>query len=210
VYTGGAFVSLRSAELYDAGLGYSASWRPEIAACTSPLGVGNTLALTGSKFRGISDGSGGNSRGSPDDYPLVQIRSLESGYTAFLMPAPGTNWSTNSFTSAPVFGFPPGWTLATVFVNAIPSTGAVFNLSVPVPLAVRLTGAQRLGDGSFQFSFTNTIAALFAVRSTANPALPMSNWTACGAATEGPPGHFQFCDTQAPDAARRFYRACSP
>ncbi len=210
VYTGSAFVALRSAEVYDPGLGYSPSWRPQIATCTSPLSFGNSLVLMGSKFRGISEGSAGHSQSSSADYPLVQVRSLESGYTAFLMPASGTNWSTNSFTSAPVSGFPPGWALVTVFVNAIPSTGAVFNVSGPVPLAVKLTGAQRLGGGSFQFSFTNNLGTLFSVLTTTNPALPMSQWTILGAATEGPPGRFQFTDSQAPDDAPRFYRSRSP
>ena len=100
--------------------------------------------------------------------------------------------------------------LATVLVNAIPSTGAVFNLNAPVPVAVKLTGAQRLGDGSFRFAFTNNAWTLFGVRATTNPALPMSDWTVLGAATEGPPGHFQFTDTQAPGSALRFYRTCSP
>jgi hypothetical protein len=210
VFTGSAYVSLSSAELYDPGLGYSASWRPQIATCTSPLTLGNSLALTGSKFRGISEGAGGNSHGSPEDYPLLQLRSLESGYTAFLAQAPGVNWSTNAFTSAPVLGFPAGWTLATVFVNAIPSTGAVFNLSAPVPVAVRLIDPQRLGDGSFHFTFTNKPWTSFDVLVTTNPALPMSNWTILGPATEGPPGHFQFTDTLAPGVTLRFYRTRSP
>jgi len=58
---------------------------------------------------------------------LVPLRSVEGGQTLFL---PTTNWSTNSFTSVPVSGLPPGWTLATVFVNGIQSTSSVFNISV--------------------------------------------------------------------------------
>ena len=87
---------LTNAELYNAGLGFSASWQPQIAS-TSPLIPGGTLALTGSLFRGISEGSGGNgSQDSPADYPVVQLLSLENGQTLFLSPA---NWSTNSYTS---------------------------------------------------------------------------------------------------------------
>ena len=59
---------------------------------------------------------------SPGDYPLVQLRSIESGQTAFV---PVVSWSTNSFISAPVLGFAPGYTLATVFVNGIPSQSAL-------------------------------------------------------------------------------------
>jgi hypothetical protein len=202
--------ALASAELYDIGLGFSDAWRPQIATCTSPLSLGSSLTLTGSRFRGVSEGSSGNSQDSPGDYPLVQLRSLETGQTTFTMPASGTNWSTNSFTSAPVLGFPPGWTLATVFVNGIPSTGSVFNVSVPVPVAARLTGPRQLADGSFQFAFTNSIGAIFGVLAATNPALAMSNWTLLGGVIEVTPGHFQFTDTQAGGSPTRFYRIRSP
>ena len=98
-----AAAPLSSAELYDVGLGFSKSWQPQIATVTSPLSLGGSLVVTGSQFRGISEGSGGNSQDSPADYPLVQLRSLESEQTVFLLT---TNWSTNSFTSAAGLEFP--------------------------------------------------------------------------------------------------------
>ncbi len=120
---------LSSAELYDVGLGFSAPWQPQIATVTSPLNLGGSLTVTGSGFRGVSGGSSGSTQDSPADHPVVQLRSLESGQTLSLL---ATNWSANSFSSVPVSGFPPGWALATVFVNGIPSTGQVVNLSVPM------------------------------------------------------------------------------
>jgi hypothetical protein len=198
---------LSSAELYDVGLGFSASWQPQVATVTSPLSLGGTLAITGSGFRGVSGGSGGNSQDSPADYPLVQLRHLESGQTLFLL---ATNWQTNFFTSASVWGFPSGYALATVFVNGIPSTGSVLNISVPVPTATTLTGTRRLTNGAFQFCFTNSVGALFGMLASTNPALPLSNWTALGGATEVSPGQFQFTDQQAANSARRFYRIRSP
>jgi hypothetical protein len=138
---------------------------------------------------------------------LVQLRSLESGQTSFLLT---TNWQTNSFASAPVWGFPPGYALATVFVNGIPSTGSVINISVPVPTATALTGTKRLTNGACQFCFTNSVGALFGVLATTNPALPLSNWTALGGVTEVAPGQFQFTDPQATNTPRRFYRVRSP
>jgi hypothetical protein len=111
-----------SAELYDVGLGFSAYWQPQIATFTSPLGLGSSVVLTGSQFRGISEGSGGNSRDSPGDYPVVQLLSLVNEQTVFVLP---TNWSTSLFRSAPVTGFPGGYALATVFVNGIPSTSSI-------------------------------------------------------------------------------------
>jgi hypothetical protein len=198
---------LSSAEVYDVGLGFSASCQPQIASVTSPLSLGTSLALTGSGFRGVSEGSCGNSQDSASDYPLVQLRSLESGQTTFLL---STDWQTNSFTSASVWGFPPGYALATVFVNGIPSTGSVLNVSVPVPTATTLTDAKRLTNGGCQFCFTNSVGALFAVLASTNPVLPLSNWTALGGVTEVAPGQFQFTDPQAANGARRFYRLRSP
>jgi hypothetical protein len=194
---------LSSTELYDVGLGFSASWQPQIVTATSPLSLGNSLALTGSGFCGVSEGSGGNTQDSPSDYPVVQLRSVESGQTLFLL---STNWQTNSVASAPVWGFPPGWTRATVFVNGIPSTGSVLNVSVPVPFSCSLSGPARLTNGACQFCFSNSVGALFGMLASTNPALPLSNWTALGGVTEVSPGQFQFTDSQATNIACRFYR----
>jgi hypothetical protein len=196
-----------NAELYDAGLNFSNSWRPQITAATSLLGLGGSLVVTGSQFRGISGGSGGNNQDSPGDVPLVQLRSIENGRTVFL---PVTSWSTNSFASAPVWNFPPGWTLATVFVNGIQSTSSVVKLSVPVPIAAPLTGPVKLKNGSFSFTFTNNVGALFGVLAATNPALPLASWSALGGAAEISPGQYQFVDPQATNSPRRFYRAYAP
>jgi hypothetical protein len=198
---------LASAESYDAGLGFRVSAQPQITTCSSSLSMGDSLVLGGIGFRGDSEGSGGNSQDSAADYPLVQLRSLEGGQILFLL---STNWQTNSFTSAPVWGFPPGYALATVFVNGIPSTGSVLNISVPVPTSTALTGAKRLANGACQFCFTNCPGALFGVLATTNPALPLSNWTALGGVTEASPGQFQFTDPQAANTACRFYRLRAP
>jgi len=181
-------------------------WRPEIASLLSPLTLGDSLTLSGSEFRGISGASGGNTRDSTTDYPLVQLRSIESGQTTFLL---CTNWSANSFTSLSVWNFPPGYALATVFINGIPSTSAVVNISVSVPTATALTDAQKTTNGSFQFSFTNRVGAVLGVLATTNPALPLSNWTALGGVTETCPGQFQFTDPQAANFGKRFYRVRS-
>src|ERR1019366_363070 len=104
---------------------------------TSPLNLGSSLVVTGTQFRGVSEGSSGNSQDSSADYPLVQLRSLESGQTMFLS---STNWGTNSFISLPVWNFPPGYALATMFVNGIQSTSSIVNISVPIPATTTLTG----------------------------------------------------------------------
>ena len=121
-----------------------------------------------------------------------------------------TNWQTNSLASAPVWNFPPGCALATVFVNGVPSTSSVVSILVPVPTTTILTPARRLTNGSFLFTFTNSPGALFSVLATTNPSLPLSNWSVLGGVTEVSPGQFQFTDSQAANNPRRFYRIRSP
>lgn len=195
-----------SAELYDAGLGYSNVWRPQITTVTSPVNLGGSLVVTGAQFRGIAEGSSGNTQDSSTDYPLVQLRSLESGQTVFLS---STNWGTNSFTSLPVWNFPPGYALATVFVNGIQSTSSIVNISVPIPASTVLACTAPT-NGEFQFCFTNNPGALFGVLTTTNLSLPLANWTRLSGITEIAPGHFQFSDPQTTNNAQRFYSLFAP
>ena len=64
--------------------------------------------------------------------------------------------------------------------------------------------------GSSQSAFTNTSGAFFGVLATMNPALPLSNWTTLGDATEVSPGQFQLTDPPATNAPQIAYRVCSP
>jgi hypothetical protein len=155
---------LASAELYDVGLGSSPSWQPQIATFTSPLISGGSLVITGSQFRGVSEGSGGNTQDSPGDYPVVQLRSVESGQTLFLL---ATNWQTNSFTSAPVWGFPAGWTLATVFVNGIPSS-SILLLKNNVTASVTLSNLSLTYDGTAKSAMATTTPTNLTVALTYN------------------------------------------
>lgn len=104
------------------GLGFSSTGQPQISTFTLPLVSGGSLSLTGTRFRGISGASGGNSQDSPSDCPVVQLRSMENGQTLFLR---ATNSSATSYVSAPVTGLSIGWVIATVFVNGIPSTSVL-------------------------------------------------------------------------------------
>jgi hypothetical protein len=189
-------------ELYDVGLGFTNSWQPQIAAINSLLINGGCLEFTGSQFRGVSEGSSGNTQDSPADYPVVQLRSLANEQTMFLF---STNWSTNSFTSAPVTGLPNGYALVTVFVNGIPSTSSILYLG-----PILLTSPTKLPGGAFQFNFANTPGVGFTALCTTNLAQPMNNWTVLGGVTEISPGQFQFTDWQATNSPQCFYRVRSP
>jgi hypothetical protein len=193
-------------EIYDGGYGFDPAWRPQISTATIP-GASGSVTVSGSKFTGFSEASGGNSQNAATDHPLVQLRSIESGVTTFPL---AVSWSSNSFVSTPLTNFPPGNAMATVFVNGIPSTGVVVSVAVPAPAPVILTNIQRLTNGAFQFAFTNTPGALFGVLATTNPALPLSNWTGLGVPVEIAPGQFQFTDPQAVSSAQRFYSVRVP
>jgi hypothetical protein len=111
---------LASAELYDVGFGFvRPDWQPQIATVTSPLI--SSLTLTGSRFQGISQASGGSFQDSSTNYPLVQLRNIDNSQVAFLPVDPTAGWSNTSFTSTRVNNFPPGPALVTVFTNGIPS-----------------------------------------------------------------------------------------
>ena len=107
------------AELYDVSLGISNQWQPEIAIAR--LRYGHRLCLIGSRFQGISQAAGGNTQDSSTNYPIVQLRSLDSSQVMFLPVDPSVGWSNTTFSPLPVKGFPSGPALVTVFTNGIPS-----------------------------------------------------------------------------------------
>jgi N-acetylneuraminic acid mutarotase len=130
---------LTSAELYDAGLGFDPAWRPLLTNVSpSIVQSGSALTASGSRFKGLSEASGGNSvQNSSSNYPLVQLLSLTNEQTLFLPVDAMAGWSDTSFTSQPIMimtvtssGFPAGYALVTVFTNGIPSQSQ-FVLAAP-------------------------------------------------------------------------------
>lgn len=63
-----------------------------------------------------------------------------------------------------------------------------------------------LGNGVFQFAYTNSSGQPCSVYASTNLVV----WTAIGAATQVSPGQFQFIDTSAANHPRRFYQLRSP
>ncbi len=120
----------KSEELYDPGLGFDPNWQPLLTrVLPSILQNGSGLTASGSRFRGISEASGGNSvQNSSSNYPLIQLLSLANEQMLFLPVGAMAGWSDTSFTSTPITlmtasssGFPIGYALVTVFTNGIPS-----------------------------------------------------------------------------------------
>jgi hypothetical protein len=92
-------------------------------------------------------------------------------------------------------------------VTAVASYTIQGSLPTTPPL---LTGATRLGNGSFQFVFTNVSGAPLTAWASTNVALPLNQWNNLGAPEESPAGTFTFTDPQATNNALRFYRVTSP
>jgi hypothetical protein len=204
-FNGNIVGATNAVDIYDPGLAFKASWQPQLATFTSPLPSGGILSVTGTGFRGLSDGSGGNlTQDSASDHPVVQLRSLDGAMTFFPF---STNWSTNFLVSVPVGAVPVGPALLTVFVNGIPSASSMVFIDLP---AILLSHPQRLLGGAFQFSFTNMPGADFTVLASTNLALPLGSWTTLGPPSEISSGYFQFVDLEAPNYPRRFYRVNAP
>jgi GH25 family lysozyme M1 (1,4-beta-N-acetylmuramidase) len=81
---------------------------------------------------------------------------------------------------------------------------------IPTPSPVFLLQNLSLGPGGFHFTFTNVAGTHFTVLGSTSISIPLSNWSILGAAVEGPPGKFQFTDTNATTGVRDFYRVRSP
>jgi hypothetical protein len=121
---------LSSAELYNPDLGFDPNWQPLLTTVSpSILRDGSALTASASRFKGISEASGGNgAQNSSSNYPLVQLRSLANEQTIFLPLDADRGWSDTDFTSTSITlmttsssGFPIGYALVTVFTNGIPS-----------------------------------------------------------------------------------------
>ena len=91
--------------------------------------------------------------------------------------------------------------------------GAVEAQIAPVnnpPLLMNSAWSAASGTNHFQFTFTNVPDADFTALATTNVALPLSEWTPIGNATQNPPGKYQFTDPGATNYPQCFYQVVSP
>jgi N-acetylneuraminic acid mutarotase len=163
---GGVDSGYYSAEVFDTGLGFNGSlpWQPQILTVVSPLILTSNLALTASGLRGISEASSGDTQDSSSDYPLVQLRSMESGQTLFVA---STNWSANSFNSTSVTNFPTGYALATLFVNGNPSRSTILAVTKAAAV-VSLNSLTQIYDGTAKSVTATTMPSGLLVNFTYN------------------------------------------
>lgn len=116
--------AVASAELYDIGLNFLPAWQPQITSVSSFLTPGGKLSVIGSRFKGISQASSGNTADSSTNYPIVQLRRLDSEQVINLPIDPSKGWSDSSVTCTSVPAFPFGPAQVTVFTNGIPSAAS--------------------------------------------------------------------------------------
>lgn len=133
---------------------------------------------------------------------------LDPGATA--LDACGGNLSvgTNSNVNLAVSGtYSIGYSATDGYGNSATNTRTVLVITPPT-----LVGVTRLGDGTFQFSFTSLSGASFTVFASSNLTLPLAEWSNLGPALESPigSGQFQFTEPQATNGPQRFYQISSP
>jgi hypothetical protein len=99
--------------------------------------------------------------------------------------------------------------LQALFFDDFPVTFVtVTNTTLTTPLV--LANATIAGDGTFQFSFSNSQAVSFTVLSTTNLSLPLSDWTVLGPPSNTAPGMFQFTAQTPTNDQQRYYFIRSP
>ena len=91
---------------------------------------------------------------------------------------------------------------ASPFTIALAGNGVINPPSLAVP--------QILTNGQVQFSFTNSPYASFTVLTATNLAVPSSNWTVAGAASNAGGNNFLFTIPAPTNSARQFYQLRSP
>jgi hypothetical protein len=113
------------------------------------------VTLTGVRFKGISQASGGTGQDSSSNYPVVQLRALGNEQVAFLDVDPTSGWSDTSFTSVAVSDFPGGPALVTVFTNGIPSDARYIRIGASNPGTLQFTtAAQSVGESGGNVTVT--------------------------------------------------------
>ena len=121
-----------------------------------------------------------------------------------LLPALG---NAQAGTNAFVFNVAPGrdyyWSVQAVDTSFAGSPFAAeqqFTVAAP-----RIIEPLMLGNGHFQFSFSNEASVIYAVLATTNVALPLAQWTVLGPPVSLGGGLYRFTDLLATNHAQRFY-----
>jgi uncharacterized repeat protein (TIGR01451 family) len=120
-----ATLELKSAEVYVSGL-VRDDRRPAIASAPSSLAYGVPATVSGTGFHSDSESAGGTSASAAVNFPLVQIRSLESGRLHWLSAIPrSTAWTWGGPETLDLGDLPDaldrGWYALSVYAAGVPS-----------------------------------------------------------------------------------------
>jgi DNA-binding beta-propeller fold protein YncE len=144
---------------------------------------------------------------------LPVVLPATANLTGPFTPASDSDWLTITGSANGVVSFAftanPLATSRTANISLLGQTISVTQSAAPVTPPT-LTGFMILGNGAFQFGFTNNQGAAFTVLTTTNLLLPLTNWTVLGTPTNNGSGQYQFTDLTATNCGQRFYRVSSP
>ncbi len=172
---GGGATPLTANEVYD-GVGANDAWRPSITSPTT-LYQGTGFAVSGSRFRGISEAGGGNANSAATDFPAwVSLMPVGGGPITRMTP---TAFSSTAL-SAVAPGLAPGHYLLSVTVNAIPG-GRVVRL---LPGTVTAPDASVSTDEETPVTMTLTASSSLGVPLTFSVSAPPSHGTLSGTAPD--------------------------
>lgn len=128
LFTGGYgdFDVLSSAERFTRGGEIDAVRRPLIASLN--FEADSRLVLSGSGLRAVG-AYGGGTGDSATDYPLIQLRRIDSGSTTYLRPDSLAGFSATSFESGPRIPY-EGHVLITPFVNGLAGRSQIIRSTI--------------------------------------------------------------------------------
>jgi hypothetical protein len=169
----------------------SLSWNPPADDRTPSAGLNYNLRI-------------GTTPGASD---VLAPMALTDGLR--LLPALG---NAQAGTNAFVFNVAPGrdyyWSVQAVDTSFAGSPfAAEQQFTVAAPRIIELL---MLGNGHFQFSFSNEASVIYAVLGSTNVALPLAQWTVLGPPVSLGGGLYRFTDTSATNFPYRFYRLKVP
>lgn len=145
----------KNAELFDIGLGFDPGRQPSLDSATSLVGLNTKMTASGTRFRNVSEASGGNHFNSASNYPLLQLTSLSNEQTKTIS---SITSSDTSFTSAPVTDLHPGLALATIFTNGIPSSSQIILIVGATRATAPAGGPVTVQAGPITITFENVSA----------------------------------------------------
>ena len=118
---------------------------------------------------------------------LPQIGTFQNGSSAFYLLPPGIYY----------------WSVQAVDGGLAGSPFAAEQQFIVTP--PRIFQPLMLGNGQFQFSFSNEASVLYGVLGTTNVALPVAQWSVLGPPASLGGGLYQFNDALAPNYPQRYY-----